>query len=91
MSSRLLGVAPTLGEKSPRLLYGTAWKEEKTASLTETALRLGFRGIDTANYPTGYDESLVGDGIVAALISGVNREDVWVSRSSRRHVVSRPI
>src|SRR5262245_17754497 len=28
----------------PTLLYGTAWKEERTASLTELALRVGFRG-----------------------------------------------
>ena len=34
---------------SPPFLYGTAWKEDRTATLTELALRAGFRGIDTAN------------------------------------------
>ncbi|MGB9492566.1 MAG: hypothetical protein WCA92_19040, partial [Terriglobales bacterium] len=33
----------------PGFLYGTAWKEDRTASLVEAALRAGFRGIDTAN------------------------------------------
>jgi hypothetical protein len=33
----------------PDLLYGTAWKKDPTAALTELALRTGFRGVDTAN------------------------------------------
>ncbi|MDA1178229.1 MAG: hypothetical protein O2931_05460 [Planctomycetota bacterium] len=33
----------------PRFLYGTAWKEEATQSLTTLALEQGFRGVDTAN------------------------------------------
>ena len=33
----------------PDFLYGTAWKEDCTPLLTELALRMGFRGIDTAN------------------------------------------
>jgi hypothetical protein len=33
----------------PDFLYGTAWKEDRTPALTELALRMGFRGIDTAN------------------------------------------
>jgi hypothetical protein len=33
----------------PDFLYGTAWKEDRTPLLTELALRMGFRGIDTAN------------------------------------------
>ncbi|KAL6791625.1 NADP-dependent oxidoreductase domain-containing protein [Trichoderma sp. SZMC 28012] len=64
--------------KIPLLFYGTAWKEERTAHLTETAVLKGFTCIDTANYPTAYDEKLTGDGIAAALKSGVKRSDLFI-------------
>ncbi|PNP58080.1 hypothetical protein THARTR1_02238 [Trichoderma harzianum] len=64
--------------KIPLLLYGTAWKEEKTAHLTETAVLKGFTCIDTANYPTAYDEKLTGDGIAAALKSGMKRSNLFI-------------
>ncbi len=51
---------------SPHFLYGTAWKEDRTASLTELALRAGFRGIDTANQRRHYFEAGVGEGLAAA-------------------------
>ena len=51
------------GVRMPRLLYGTAWKAERTASLVEAALRAGFRGIDTAAQPKHYDEAGVGVGL----------------------------
>ena len=40
----------------PKLLYGTAWKKEKTATCVEMALECGFRGIDTACQPKHYDD-----------------------------------
>ena len=43
MSERTLTIQ---GVAVPRFLYGTAWKEDTTQSLTEQALRAGFRGID---------------------------------------------
>ena len=49
----------------PRLLYGTAWKEDETQRLTELALRQGFRGIDTANQRRHYHEAAVGQAIAA--------------------------
>lgn len=55
----------------PRLLYGTAWKEERTRSLTELALRHGFRGIDTANQRRHYHEAGVGQAIAASVASGL--------------------
>src|SRR5208337_4179930 len=55
----------------PDLLYGTAWKEERTAALTELALRSGFRGIDTANQRRHYFEAGVGEGLGAAYRAGV--------------------
>jgi diketogulonate reductase-like aldo/keto reductase len=60
----------------PPLLYGTAWKKDDTARLVTTAIRLGFRGIDTACQPKHYNEPGVGDGIAEGLTSGVNRNDL---------------
>src|SRR3954467_7708706 len=55
----------------PDLLYGTAWKEERTASLTELALGAGFRGIDTANQRRHYFEVGVGEALAAAYRAGI--------------------
>jgi diketogulonate reductase-like aldo/keto reductase len=55
----------------PDFLYGTAWKEDRTAGLTELALRAGFRGIDTANQRRHYHEVGVGEGLAAAYRAGV--------------------
>jgi len=63
----------------PRLLYGTAWKEDRTETLTELALRTGFRGIDTANQRRHYVEAGVGRGLAAAYRAGVvTRADVFL-------------
>jgi diketogulonate reductase-like aldo/keto reductase len=63
----------------PDFLYGTAWKEHRTQALTELALRMGFRGIDTANQRRHYVEAAVGQGLVAAYRAGVvTRADVFV-------------
>lgn len=50
----------------PNFLYGTAWKEERTAALVELALRTGFRAIDTANQRRHYFEAGVGQALAAA-------------------------
>ena len=63
------------GVQVPRLVYGTAWKEERTASLVAAALAAGFRGIDTANQRKHYVEAGVGEGLAA---SGVPRADVFL-------------
>jgi diketogulonate reductase-like aldo/keto reductase len=63
----------------PDFLYGTAWKEDRTASLTELALRMGFRGIDAANQRRHYFEAGVGQGLAAAYAAGVvAREDLFL-------------
>jgi diketogulonate reductase-like aldo/keto reductase len=60
-------------------LYGTAWKEQRTADLVELALRMGFRGIDTANQRRHYFEAGVGQGLSAAYRSGlVTRDDLFL-------------
>jgi diketogulonate reductase-like aldo/keto reductase len=72
MSDRSLSLE---GLRVPRFLYGTAWKEDRTADLTELALRLGFRGIDTANQRKHYHEAAVGQAVAAAIQSGVVTRD----------------
>jgi len=63
----------------PNFLYGTAWKEDRSATLTELALRAGFRGIDTANQRRHYFEAGVGQGLAAAYRAGVvTRADLFL-------------
>src|SRR4249919_2637391 len=63
----------------PDFLYGTAWKEDRTQVLTELALRMGFRGIDTANQRRHYFEAGVGQGLAAAYRAGlVARSDLFL-------------
>jgi diketogulonate reductase-like aldo/keto reductase len=64
---------------NPAFLYGTAWKEDRTAALTELAIQAGFRGIDTANQRRHYFEAGVGQGLAAAYETGVvKREDLFL-------------
>lgn len=66
-------------KRMPKLVYGTAWKKERTADLVYQALKQGFRGVDTAAQPRHYQENLVGDGIRRAISEGlVSRDDLYV-------------
>ena len=71
---------PTPSPRSiPDFLCGTAWKEDRTPTLTELALRMGFRGIDTANQRRHYFEAGVGQGLAAAYRSElVTRDDLFL-------------
>jgi diketogulonate reductase-like aldo/keto reductase len=62
----------------PKIIYGTAWKKERTADLVELALKTGFRGIDTACQPRHYDEASVGLGLKRAIASGIARSSIFV-------------
>jgi len=62
----------------PRLLYGTAWKKERTGQLVLQAIRIGFRGIDTAGQPKHYDEAGVGAAVAHALGDGLHRNDLFL-------------
>ena len=66
---------PTQPSSLPDFLYGTAWKEDRTPALTELALRMGFRAIDTANQRRHYCEAGVGQGLTAAYRAGLVRRD----------------
>ncbi|MDD5410210.1 MAG: aldo/keto reductase [Methylobacter sp.] len=66
------------GVRIPRIIYGTAWKKDRTAALVEQAIGLGFRGIDTACQPKHYNEAGVGDGVAACLHRGIDRTDLYL-------------
>jgi len=59
----------------PDFLYGTAWKEDRTAALVELAIRAGFRAIDTANQRRHYFEEGVGQGLAVAYRDGLVTRD----------------
>ena len=63
----------------PKFLYGTAWKEDRTAALTALAIRAGFRAVDTANQRRHYFEAGVGQGLAEAYREGVvSRVDLFL-------------
>jgi len=64
--------------RTPRIIYGTAWKKSETARLVGTAIRQGFRGIDTACQPKHYDEPGVGRGIALSLGNALVRADLYL-------------
>jgi diketogulonate reductase-like aldo/keto reductase len=64
-----------MGSAMPPILYGTAWKAERTADCVIRALRAGFRGIDTACQPKHYHEPGVGEGVAAC---GVPRAQLYL-------------
>ena len=63
----------------PNILYGTAWKEDRTRELVQLAIEQGFRGIDTANQRKHYHEAGVGEAIQDAIEKDlVTREDLFL-------------
>jgi diketogulonate reductase-like aldo/keto reductase len=70
---------PTNEPPIPDFLYGTAWKEDRTATLTELALHAGFRAVDTANQRRHYNEAGVGEGLRTAYRAGIaTRADLFL-------------
>jgi diketogulonate reductase-like aldo/keto reductase len=71
--------SPIFALNTPAFIYGTAWKEERTAALTELALRNGFRGIDSANQRKHYFEAGVGQALETVYRDGiVTRADLFL-------------
>ncbi|MBA3957008.1 MAG: aldo/keto reductase [Parachlamydiaceae bacterium] len=66
------------GVTMPCLIYGTAWKKDKTADLVTTAVKCGFRGIDTACQPKHYHEAGVGEAIQRLAGEGISRQDLYI-------------
>lgn len=81
-ASRLTKDLPLGGSTTttiPKLVYGTAWKKERTPDLVYQALKSGFRGVDTAAQPKHYFEKGVGLGVQEAVKEGIiRREDLFV-------------
>ena len=64
---------------APLIMYGTAWKEDRTQALVLEAIATGFRAFDTANQRKHYVEEEVGAAVRAAIASGtVTREDLFL-------------
>jgi len=66
------------GVRSPRIIYGTAWKNMRTQELVRTAIQRGFRGIDTACQPKHYYEAGVGAAVAACLNDNLRRGDLYL-------------
>ena len=63
----------------PLIMYGTAWKEDRTQGLALEAIATGFRAFDTANQRKHYVEEEVGAALKAAIATGiVKREDLFL-------------
>ncbi|KAI1728172.1 aldo/keto reductase family domain-containing protein [Ditylenchus destructor] len=72
-------VTTSAGINMPRLIYGTAWKKERTTELVVQAILAGFRAIDTACQPKHYQENLVGEALsILKQKHGIAREDLFV-------------
>ncbi len=67
-----------IGNLNPTFIYGTAWKKDATARLVQTAVRAGFRAIDTANQPKHYSEGLVGEALKALASEGISRDSLFL-------------
>jgi diketogulonate reductase-like aldo/keto reductase len=62
----------------PSLIYGTAWKESRTAELTKKAVHAGFTAIDTASQKKHYREDFVGDALLELAQEGIRRESLFL-------------
>ncbi len=62
----------------PTFIYGTAWKEGATADLVQTAFKMGFKAIDTANQPKHYNEPLVGEALSILINQGIARNQIFL-------------
>ncbi len=66
------------GAVMPAIIYGTAWKEQRTEDLVVAAVLAGFRGIDTACQPKHYQEPLVGTALQRLATRGIERRSLFL-------------
>jgi len=71
-------ITTSAGVKMPWIIYGTAWKKDRTADLVMKAIQAGFRGIDTACQPKHYNEPLVGRALHRLKGHGIEREALFL-------------
>ncbi len=62
----------------PDFIYGTAWKEDKTADLVEGAINSGFIAIDTANQKKHYREDYMGERLSQLFQKGLDRKSLFI-------------
>jgi len=63
----------------PKIIYGTAWKTERTTELVVQAVLQGFRAIDTACQPKHYREDLVGKALkILDEKHGIKRSELFL-------------
>lgn len=63
----------------PKIIYGTAWKKEKTKDLVIKAIKSGYKAIDTACQPKHYQENLVGEAIEELTKKNfISRKDLFI-------------
>src|ERR1700731_2408115 len=66
----------------PLIMYGTAWKEDRTQALVLEAIATGFRAFDTANQRKHYVEEEVGAAVRTAIAGGtVTQEDLFFKQN----------
>lgn len=71
-------VVTRAGVRMPALIYGTAWKKDRTADLVVQAVEAGFRGIDTACQPKHYFEPGVGEALKRLASRGIARDSLFL-------------
>jgi len=71
-------IASHSGVLMHNIIYGTAWKKERTRELVINAVQAGFRGIDTAGQPRHYNEPMVGEALQVIKQRGVERESLYL-------------
>ena len=71
-------ITTAAGVAMPGIIYGTAWKKERTAELVIKAVQSGFHGIDTAGQPKHYDEALVGEALQSLKLQGIARDSLYL-------------
>jgi diketogulonate reductase-like aldo/keto reductase len=62
----------------PKIIYGTAWKQDSTAALVREAAGFGYRAFDTANQKKHYREDYAGDALHALMRGGLRREELFL-------------
>eukprot|EP00746_Dinoflagellata_sp_MGD_P007406 gnl/MRDRNA2_/MRDRNA2_114641_c0_seq1.p1 gnl/MRDRNA2_/MRDRNA2_114641_c0~~gnl/MRDRNA2_/MRDRNA2_114641_c0_seq1.p1 ORF type:complete len:574 (-),score=89.35 gnl/MRDRNA2_/MRDRNA2_114641_c0_seq1:8-1729(-) len=69
------------GVQMPRLIYTTVSQKESTEVHVQSAVRGGFRGIQTASQPTQYSEAGVGAALTSLFASGIERSSLFIQTS----------
>src|SRR6476661_8291023 len=69
----------------PPIMYGTAWKEDRTQALVLEAIATGFRAFDTANQRKHYVEEEVGAAVRTAIGSAGSISFLRPARDAAAH------